>query len=104
MTPENPSNNPASRRHFIKTSSAAVLGGVIAPYASFSGKSFAANSETLKVGLIGCGGRGRGAAAQALKADGNVALTAMGDVFDKQLQGGLKAIKAEVADDNKIKV
>lgn len=40
----------------------------------------------LKVGLIGCGGRGTGAAAQALQADPNVVLTAMGDVFDDRLQ------------------
>nr|MBA4140657.1 Gfo/Idh/MocA family oxidoreductase [Segetibacter sp.] len=40
---------------------------------------------TLKVGLIGCGGRGTGAAVQALRADPDVVLTAMGDVFEDRL-------------------
>ena len=40
----------------------------------------------LRVGLIGCGGRGTGAAAQALRADKNVKLVALGDVFEDKLQ------------------
>jgi predicted dehydrogenase len=45
--------------------------------------------ELLKVGLIGCGGRGTGAANQALRADKAVQLTAMGDVFADRLEGSL---------------
>ena len=50
----------------------------------------------LKVGLIGCGGRGTGAAAQALQADPNVLLTAMGDVFSDRLEESYKALLDEV--------
>jgi len=50
----------------------------------------------LKVGLIGCGGRGTGAAAQALQADANVLLTAMGDVFEDRLEESHKALMEEV--------
>ena len=50
----------------------------------------------LKVGLIGCGGRGTGAAAQALQADSNVLLTAMGDVFEDRLEESYKALMEEV--------
>ena len=42
-------------------------------------------SDTLRVGLVGCGGRGTGAAAQALNADKNVKLVAMADAFDPPL-------------------
>ncbi len=56
---------------------------------------FRFNDETLKVGLIGCGGRGSGAASQALYADPNVVLTAMADIFDDRLQQSLNALKEE---------
>jgi predicted dehydrogenase len=47
----------------------------------------------LKVGLIGCGGRGTGAAANALKADTNVKLVAMGDAFPDRLQTSLENLQ-----------
>jgi predicted dehydrogenase len=49
--------------------------------------------ETLKVGLIGCGGRGTGAAAQALRADRNTTLWAMGDAFHDRLDGSLNSLR-----------
>ena len=58
--------------------------------------------QTLKVGLIGCGGRGSGAASQALKADPNVVLTAMGDAFEDQLQKSLQNLQKSCGD--KVKV
>jgi predicted dehydrogenase len=53
----------------------------------------AAADETLKVGLIGCGGRGTGAASQALRADRNVKLTAMADAFEDRLLSSLATLK-----------
>lgn len=91
-----------SRREFLKKSSLAVAAGVAAPYLAFPQKSFAANDETLKIGLIGCGGRGTGAAGQALTADKNVVLTAVADVFEHQLQVALNALQKDFAD--KVKV
>ena len=88
-------DNLTSRRDFLKTS--AVLGGALMAPAILPGNSFAAgNDAVLKVGLIGCGGRGTGAAGQALKADPNVVLTAMGDVFEDRLMGSLAALQKEV--------
>jgi predicted dehydrogenase len=55
----------------------------------------AAGSDVLKVGLIGCGGRGTGAAAQALQADKNVKLTAMGDAFSDRLEASLERLKKD---------
>ncbi|MCU0783179.1 MAG: Gfo/Idh/MocA family oxidoreductase [Verrucomicrobia bacterium] len=88
---------PTSRRDFIKTS--AVLGTALAAPAILSGDVFAKeNSETLRVGLIGCGGRGTGAASQALTADQNVVLTALGDAFPEKIQSSLTALQKEAAD------
>ena len=85
---------PASnRRQFIKSSSAVVLGGAVAPYVGLRQSLLGQNAETIRVGLIGCGGRGSGAARQALNADSNVRLTAMGDVFSHRLQGSWDSLK-----------
>lgn len=51
--------------------------------------------ETLRVGLIGCGGRGTGAAANALRADPNVKLVAMGDAFSDMLENSLNSLKSQ---------
>ena len=48
------------------------------------------NTAKLKIGLIGCGGRGTGAAHQALSADPNVVLWAIGDAFGSQITASLK--------------
>jgi predicted dehydrogenase len=81
---------PASRREFIATSAAALAA---APTL------YAAGDDTLKVGLIGCGDRGTGAAVQALSADKNVKLVAMADAFEDRLQSSLANLrrKKEVA-------
>ena len=54
------------------------------------------------LGLIGCGGRGTGAASQALHADDNVVLTAMGDVFSEKLQNSLGELKRQVPERIKV--
>jgi predicted dehydrogenase len=95
--------NQTSRRHFLKTSTAAV-GGVIAAPAILGTKSSAASpGDEIRIGLIGCGGRGTGAAAQALQAGSDIHLVAVGDAFEKALTGSLKAISAEAGAD-KVKV
>ncbi len=59
---------------------------ILNPNRAFAG----VNADTLKVGLIGCGGRGSGAANQALKADPNVVLWAMGDIFKDKMDASLE--------------
>src|SRR5216683_3150858 len=96
-----PSNNLSTRREFLKTS--ALVGGALAAPAILPGKLFAnENSDTLRVGLVGCGGRGSGAADQALTADKNVVLTAMADAFEDRLQTSLKTLETKHPD--KVKV
>jgi predicted dehydrogenase len=72
-----------SRRAFLGTSAAAVAAPLFVPSVH------AAGSDTLRVGLIGCGQRGTGAAVQALTADKNVKLVAMGDAFEDRLKKSL---------------
>ncbi|HWK59284.1 MAG TPA: Gfo/Idh/MocA family oxidoreductase [Parapedobacter sp.] len=75
----------SSRRTFLKTAGtmAAIL--PLAHQFSVAGELFPAKKKILKIGLIGCGGRGTGAAAQALRADPDVELVAMGDIFEDQI-------------------
>jgi len=80
-----------TRRGFLKSTSAAVMAGTILPHISLA-KQPVGSMNTLKVGLIGCGGRGAGAASQALQADPNVVLTAMGDVFQDRLDESYNAL------------
>jgi myo-inositol 2-dehydrogenase/D-chiro-inositol 1-dehydrogenase len=83
---------PTSRRAFLQTSAAStVAAGMVLPGAFAAG-----NDAPLRIGLVGCGGRGTGAAREALRADPNVKLVAMCDAFADRLQeslGNLKKIK-----------
>jgi predicted dehydrogenase len=91
-------DSPSSRRDFLKTSAVLAAGTALAPQAH------AAGSDVLRIGLIGCGGRGTGAASQALNADPNVKLVAMGDAFEDRLESSLDALKAEKEITDKIDV
>src|SRR5216684_1254796 len=75
------SQPPLNRRDFLKTTSAAVAGTSVLGGLSIERSAFAAGSDTLKVALVGCGGRGSGAASQALSTEGPVKLVAMADFF-----------------------
>jgi len=79
------SDDKTTRRKFIKTTGAAAIGGTMISGFGIPAMGFGRNSDTLKVGLIGCGGRGTGAANQALIADNNVVLWAMSDIFDDRI-------------------
>ena len=89
------------RRDFLKSTSALLIGGAVLPL-GFSTQAFASNDNILKVGLIGCGGRGTGAAVQALKADPNAVLTSMADAFPDHLENSLSSISK--ANPNQVKV
>jgi len=95
-----PANQHAktTRRRFLKTSTAAVAGG-LALGGTTPRNVHAAEEGTLRIGLVGCGGRGTGAAVQALTADPNTQLVAMGEAFDDRLQASLRVLqKSKVAD------
>ncbi|MBI1345583.1 twin-arginine translocation signal domain-containing protein [bacterium] len=90
----------STRREFLQTTSAATVAGSLALNASLASSVYAAGDDTLKIGLVGCGGRGTGAANQALHADKNVKLVAVADVFRPQLDYSIENLKsnAEIAD------
>ncbi|MBL8818276.1 MAG: Gfo/Idh/MocA family oxidoreductase [Planctomyces sp.] len=83
MTSETPSN--PTRRSFI-AATAAGAAAMAAPSMLNAGL-HAGGSDLLKVGLVGCGGRGTGAASQALTADEGTELVAMADAFADILEG-----------------
>jgi predicted dehydrogenase len=97
-----------SRRDFVKMTGTVSLAMATAGLGT-SSRLFAANvagTDTIRVGLIGCGGRGSGAAGDCINAAEGVELVAMGDLFEDRLrgslnnlQGGLPAEKFKVTDD-----
>ena len=100
-----PVGNPsASRRDFLKTS-AAVAGAAMTLSGAFS-NAHAAGSDVIKVGLVGCGGRGTGAAEQSINSSTNIKLHAMADLFKDHLDGCHEKLtkfgdKVDVANDRK---
>ncbi len=74
-----------TRRQFVKKASFGAGAAVFAGSLPVQLSAYAGGSETLKLALIGCGGRGSGAASQALQADKGVKLVAMADVFRDKL-------------------
>ncbi|MDB6006896.1 MAG: iolG 2, partial [Prosthecobacter sp.] len=87
------SSNPSSlsRRSFLRTSSGSMFApAIITAATTLRAQQKADSTETLKVGLIGCGGRGSGAANQALSAyDKNSKLVAIADVQETQIDKAL---------------
>jgi myo-inositol 2-dehydrogenase / D-chiro-inositol 1-dehydrogenase len=83
---------PPSRRTFLQGSSAAVLAGSLASAPGALGAGRVRANDLLRVALVGCGGRGTGAAIQALSTAGPVHLVAMADAFRDRLDSSLEEI------------
>ena len=88
-------NSTSSRRNFIKNSSMLVAGGAVAGQLSFARSAHAFGTDEIKIGLIGCGGRGTGASSQAMNTEGPTKLVAMADAFNDRLQSSLRGLKGE---------
>jgi myo-inositol 2-dehydrogenase / D-chiro-inositol 1-dehydrogenase len=87
----------ASRRHFLKTSAAAIsAAGFGAP--TVGAGAWAAGSDAIRVGVIGCGGRGTEAATNAMSADKGVRIVAMGDVLLDRAQEKRNVLKVKYPD------
>jgi predicted dehydrogenase len=89
-------NDGMSRRDFIKTTSAASLAAMV----SGGGALFAGGSDQIRVGLIGSGGRGRGAARDCINSSPNVVITAMGDLFKDRVDGAFTWLSEQVKPEN----
>ncbi len=88
----NTQTNGTTRRHFLKTSATATAATAL--WAGVGRAGYAAENNTIKVALVGCGGRGGGAAAQALSTSGPTKLWAVADVFEHRAQSTLNNLKA----------
>jgi predicted dehydrogenase len=89
-----------SRREFIKKSSLLVAGGAIAAQnLSIARGAHALGSDVIKLGLIGCGGRGSQAVIQAMNTQGGeVRLISMCDAFDDRMQASYRGLKSQKGD------
>jgi len=94
MTNDASNGNASSRREFVKTSSLIAGGLIAAPFLSRANY-FSGADEVIKVALIGCGGRGRGAAKQALLSNPKVQLVAMADAFRDNLDDSYNILVTE---------
>ena len=79
-----------SRRDFIRGGTAAVVGSVVASQLPIGSSAYYGVDDTIRVGLVGSGGRGTGAALQALKAASNTKLVAMADAFSDRIDSSLE--------------
>jgi len=101
---ERMNNQPANteRRNFLKTASGALGAAVATGFpAIISGQTV---TNAIKVGLVGCGGRGGGAARQALAADDYTELTAMADIDQSQIDNCLRSLKRISKTADRVKV
>ncbi len=91
----------SSRRDFIKQSSLLVAGGaaVVGSSLNIARAAHSFGSDMIKIGLIGCGGRGTEAARQAMNTKGgDVKLIAMADAFPDRVQGSYRGLKGNLSD------
>lgn len=89
---DQPATDSASRRDFLKTGTAAA--GTLGMQLSLNSQVFAQGSDHVRVGLVGCGGRGTGAAREALQADPRARLVAVADVSDTAIEGSIANLKS----------
>ena len=95
----------SSRREFVKGASAIAATGALVGNLAISRTAHAAGEDTIRIALIGCGGRGTGAASQALhNKTGGVRLVAMADAFKDRLSSSLNNLKKDGGIASKIDV
>ncbi|MBM4070516.1 MAG: Gfo/Idh/MocA family oxidoreductase [Planctomycetes bacterium] len=87
-----PENKSASRRDFLKGTAVAGTAAMAANL-TMLGNVHAQGNDVIRVGLVGCGGRGTGAASQCLRGGANVRLVAMGDAFRDRLNSSFNTLR-----------
>ncbi|MEA2735442.1 MAG: myo-inositol 2-dehydrogenase / D-chiro-inositol 1-dehydrogenase, partial [Humisphaera sp.] len=91
-----------SRRNLIKTSAAVTAAATFASLGSNFAHA-AAGSDTIRVGLVGCGGRGSGAAGDCTLPNDRVVLVALGDVFQDRVDSAKEKLAATLGDKYQVK-
>ena len=88
-------NEQPNRRTFLGNTAQIGAGAAVLSSLAVPRSVHAAGTETLKVGLVGCGGRGTGAAMDALSSDGQAVLVAVADTFADRAEESLKQLRGE---------
>ena len=88
----NSTRNKLTRRNFIRAGAAAGA----AALASRTGSLFAAGSDTIRVGIIGCGGQGTRDLVSCVKSSPGVEIAAMGDLFEDRLKQSIEKLSTDV--------
>lgn len=83
---------PVTRRDFVRTSAAVSAAAALSPMAYAARRQ---DAQTIRVGVIGCGGRGTGAAVNAMQAHPAVNIIAMADIFADRLTGSHANLKGQ---------
>jgi myo-inositol 2-dehydrogenase / D-chiro-inositol 1-dehydrogenase len=86
------------RRDFLKLGAAAAVTSAL-----MTTGAYAAGSDEIKVGIIGCGGRGTGAGEDVLRAAKGVKIWAMGDAFEDRLKGSQRHLENQAKDNEDVK-
>jgi myo-inositol 2-dehydrogenase/D-chiro-inositol 1-dehydrogenase len=102
--PPNSSSNASTRREFLARTSAIGAVATVAGTLALTRAAHAGGEETLKLAIIGCGGRGTGAVAQALSTAGPVKLWAMADAFADRMKNSLASLNVMPSLQGKIDV
>lgn len=102
--PDKPVKTSISRREFCKNASMAVGGGLLLGSLPIGASAFAAASSELKVAVVGCGGRGTGAANQALQADDGVKIVALADAFRDRLDSCYSTLSQRYGDSGRLDI
>lgn len=98
---QGPPQSSPTRRDFLKAGTVAAAASTL----SLNSGLYAGTSDLIKIGLVGCGGRGTGAARDSLSTKHNVKLVAIGDVFEDRVNGAIDSIKGGLGDKaNKVDV
>ncbi|WP_422861540.1 Gfo/Idh/MocA family protein [Flagellimonas sp. W118] len=103
MKKDKTSKRQNTRRDFVKNTTL-LSAGMLLPTLDVGAMANVFENKTLKLALVGCGGRGSGAADQALQADDNVELVAMADAFEDRLTSSFNNLSEKYAGTEKINV
>ncbi len=87
--------NAWTRREVIKTGAALGTAAMVSP--AFASRLARGGSDVIRVGVIGCGGRGTGAAVNTLEADAGTKVVALADLFADRLAGSLSHLMGQEA-------
>lgn len=87
-----------TRRTFIKNTTKTVAAGMVFSHLLVFSNDNVLGQEKIKLGLVGCGGRGTGAIFQALTASKSVQLVAMADVFQHELDNSFQRVSKDFVD------